>query len=366
MIFIKIFLWVILNTIFFSSLHAQMPTLVEVDKVIEQSINQSVPIIGSILPKRESNLMSSVAGRVDKVLVEEGDSVNKGKVLAFIDIKNYEWLYEISSSNLLKAKYNYEKTKTETIINDLDLKRMEALKSTSAFNASIFDKLENTKLILKSKEEIALAELNIENNKNKIAKLNYEKSIIKAPFTGVIEQRMIEVGEVVAVGTPMLNLVDKSDLEVFAEVPSFRIYGLKKGSPIKIRTTDNINIEGTIRAIGAKENPTTRTVKIYLDFKQDSLPRKLLVGENINLLIPIDFGRKAVTVHKDAILKREGMSLVYLVKGNKVEVKTLKLGEAVGNRFIVIKGLSNKDNVVIKGNERLRPGQEVNIINNSK
>ena len=79
MIFIKIFLSIVFNTIIFSSLHSQMPTLVEVDKVIEQSINQSVPIIGSILPKRESNLMSSVAGRADKVLVQEGDFVKKGK-----------------------------------------------------------------------------------------------------------------------------------------------------------------------------------------------------------------------------------------------------------------------------------------------
>ena len=56
------------------------------------------------------------------------------------------------------------------------------------------------------------------------------------------------------------------------------------------------------------------------------------------------------------------MSFVYITKKNIVEVKPLKLGEAVGNRFIVLNGLLKNNEVVIKGNERLRPGQEVKVI----
>ena len=85
--------------------------------------------------------------------------------------------------------------------------------------------------------------------------------------------------------------------------------------------------------------------------------------KNINLLIPIGLGKTAITVHKDAILKREGMSLVYLVIEDIVQIRPIKLGEAVGNRFIVTDGLQDNDKVVIKGNERLIPGQEVKIVN---
>ena len=55
------------------------------------------------------------------------------------------------------------------------------------------------------------------------------------------------------------------------------------------------------------------------------------------------------------------MSLAYIVKNEKVEIRPLKLGEAVGNRFIVISGVGEKELAVIKGNERLRPGQRVSI-----
>ena len=360
---IKTLLLTSLSFFFSICLFSQISTIVETDKVKKEIIDQAVPMIGSIIPKRDSNLMSSVSGRIDKVLVQEGERVRKGKVLAHIDRKNYEWLHEISSSNLQKAKLYYETSKIETVINNLDYERMGALRSTSAFNASKFDKLKNTKLILESKEAIALAELNIEKNKNKIAKLNLEKSSLRAPFSGVIEKKMIEVGEVVSVGSKMFNLVDKDTLEVFAEIPSFRTYGLELGNIIEVTTPDNIKLNAEIRAIGSKENPTTRTVKIFLDFIQNDISRKLLVGENINLLIPIGLGKTAITVHKDAILKREGMSLVYLVIEDIVQIRPIKLGEAVGNRFIVTDGLQDNDKVVIKGNERLIPGQEVKIVN---
>ena len=71
--------------------------------------------------------------------------------------------------------------------------------------------------------------------------------------------------------------------------------------------------------------------------------------------------KSSLTIHKDAILKREGMSLAYIVENETVEIRPLKLGEAVGNRFIVISGVSEKEFAVIKGNERLRPGQKVSI-----
>ena len=81
---------------------------------------------------------------------------------------------------------------------------------------------------------------------------------------------------------------------------------------------------------------------------------------------PIGPGLKAPTVHKDAILKREGMSLVYIVEEEKAIIKPLKLGDGVGNRFIVLGGIQEGDTVVIKGNERLRPGQKVKPIPTNK
>ena len=135
------------------------------------------------------------------------------------------------------------------------------------------------------------------------------------------------------------------------------------GKNIEFSTTDGLKLNGIVRAVGKKENPKTRTVKLFLDFdtKKKKFSRNLIIDENVNILIPVSSNQSYVTIHKDAILKREGLSLAYIVKEQKVEIRPLKLGEAVGNRFIVLSGVNESDITVIKGNERLRPGQNVSI-----
>ena len=135
------------------------------------------------------------------------------------------------------------------------------------------------------------------------------------------------------------------------------------GNNIKFFTTDGVELNGIIRAIGKKENLKTRTVKLFLDFdnKKNELNRNLIIDENVNILVPVSSNQSYLTIHKDAILKREGLSLAYIVKEKKVEIRPLRLGEAVGNRFIVLSGVKENDIAVIKGNERLRPGQSVSV-----
>jgi RND family efflux transporter MFP subunit len=345
----------------------QQATLVEVDKVILEELNQTVTLIGNITSKKNTNIMSAVSGIIDKVFVEEGDQVKKGDILANIDLKNYIWQNEIAVSEHSKAQAYYENSKTETLINYSDLKRMEALKNSSVFNLSNFEKLVNMNKILKSNEKVALAEVSIKKNLMNIAKLNISKSQVKATFNGIIDRKLIEVGEVVPIGSTLFQLVSKDDLEVYAEIPSYRAEKLSIGNNIKFKASNNLVYSGIIRSIGAQESIKTRTTKIYIDFKNSVESNNLLINQSIDLYIPIGLGKKTITIHKDAILKRERISLAYVVKNdNKVEIRPLKLGEAVGNRFIVLEGVKKNENVVIKGNERLRPGQEVKVLKNKK
>ena len=95
--------------------------------------------------------------------------------------------------------------------------------------------------------------------------------------------------------------------------------------------------------------------------EKSKLNRNLIIDENVNILVPVSSNQSYLTIHKDAILKREGLSFAYVVKEKKVEIRPLRLGEAVGNRFIVLSGVKENDIAVIKGNERLRPGQIVSV-----
>ena len=360
----KYFIIYILTGFFYNNLIlAQQSTLVEVDLIKVEQLNQTIPVIGSLRSKKITNIMAAVPGKIDEVLVEEGDFVKKGQLLANIDSDNYKYMLEIAVSNENKANSNHEIAKVETLNNKLDLDRMIALKNSSSFNKAKFDNLSNLNLILISKEKVALSEVKVNSQLKNIAKLNLKKSQVRALYNGIIEEKLIEVGEFVSTGSKMFQLISNTSLEVLAEVPSFRTFNLSKGDQVDFSTTDGLKLSGSIRAIGKRENLKTRTVKLFLDFENNvkKLGRNLVIDENVNIQIPVSQNKSSLTIHKDAILKREGLSLAYIVKDEMVEIRPLKLGEAVGNRFIVYSGVSEKEYAVIKGNERLRPGQNVSI-----
>tara|TARA_B000000441_G_C21720033_1_gene338514 strand:- start:170 stop:1303 length:1134 start_codon:yes stop_codon:yes gene_type:complete len=355
--FLCIFLYFTNNPAF-----TQGAASVEVDPVVLQTLNQSVPVIGRVVSLKEAKVPAAVMGRVEKVLVEEGDQVKKGQILDSIDTERYKWLANIASANVNAAKAELKSAKAETKINLVELERMNSLKNSSAFNASKYDKLQNQNTALLAKEEIVEAKLNSAIQEENIAKQNLSRATVKAPFNGIIELKMVELGEAVGLGFPMFQLISDTSVEIQADVPSNRARILKENNEIQISTTDNIKFISKVRALGVRENSNTRTIKIHLSYENSETNRKLFVGENVNISVPLGPGQEALTVHKDAILKREGMSLVYVVKEDSAQIKPVKLGDGVGERFIVLSGIEAGDLVVTKGNERLRPGQKVNPI----
>ena len=133
---------------------------------------------------------------------------------------------------------------------------------------------------------------------------------------------------------------------------------------IKSLSINNNSFNSTVRSIGNIENPNTRTRRIRLTpiFDTNIYPA---VGQNVNVMLPVNNKNHLVTVHKDAILKRQGMSLVYVVEDGIANIRPVKLGPANKERFTVIEGLVVNEQVVIRGNERLRPGQNVVSTTNS-
>jgi multidrug efflux pump subunit AcrA (membrane-fusion protein) len=116
-----------------------------------------------------------------------------------------------------------------------------------------------------------------------------------------------------------------------------------------------------------EENPLTRTRTVRFTAEFDGSIKNLAASQSITILIPIGQTRTVVSVHKDAVITRKGQKIVFVVvknkegKGQKAFPRTVTLGEAVGGRFEVLSGLKPGERVVVRGNERLRPGQKVKI-----
>ena len=299
------------------------------------------------------------------------------------------------------ARATLENAEAITNLSRLELNRLESLRSSPAFNASKYEDILNKMSALKANESLAKAKLNIalqneelssykvkyedlkteitalianeeiaKANLNsalqdyKVAKQNLERSEVKASFGGVIEKREIEVGEAVGLGFTLFSLVSDTLLEIEADVPVNRTRLLKPEEELMAKTSDNISFSSNLRSIGVRQNSSTRTIQVRLSFQSEKINRTVYVGENITVSIPIGPGIISATVHKDAILKREGLSLVYVLKDGIAQIKPVELGDGIGDRFVIKKGLTEGEEVVIKGNERLRPGQKISSLNN--
>jgi hypothetical protein len=108
-----------------------------------------------------------------------------------------------------------------------------------------------------------------------------------------------------------------------------------------------------------EENPLTRTRAVRFTPLGGMVGIGLAANQSADVLVPISAAAEALTVHKDAVLKRGGQSLVFVVADGAATPRPVQLGEAAGARFVVLEGLSEGDVVVTRGNERLRPGQPV-------
>ena len=196
----------------------------------------------------------------------------------------------------------------------------------------------------------------------RIAEDDLKHGKVVAPYNGVVSRRHTEIGAYVFVGDAVVSLVNESDLEIEADVPYTRIAGLQPGTVVTVTLSDSSSHNAVVRAVGAEENAMTRTRQVR--FTPDIVGASIAnaVGESLSVMLPLGAPREVVTVHKDAILKRQGLSLVYVMaEDNTAQIRPVELGEAVGPRFVVFSGVVPGEQVVVRGNERLRPGQSIMV-----
>ena len=156
-------------------------------------------------------------------------------------------------------------------------------------------------------------------------------------------------------------MVADRNLEVEADVPFQRLSGLIPGTLVKISLDDGTEHWAVVRATVPAENPLTRTraVRFVPEFGETVKP--LADAQSVTVQVPVGAPRRVVTVHKDAVIKRGQQSIVYVVQEGNAELRPIRLGEAVGSRLEVLDGLNDGDVVVVRGNERLRPGDKVTV-----
>ena len=335
--------------------------LVRVDQVQEEPMRQTASVLGRLVPRQAGSVAARVDAAVDKVLVEVGDRVEQGQVIAVLDPETLKARRDQAAGRLAVTWAERKTREAQLKLARLELKRLEGLKKSAAFSQARYDDAEQAVAIAEAQVAEAESSSVTARADLELAEINLKYAQIRAPYGGVITERMIEAGTFVKIGDEAVRIVADESLELEADVPFQRLSGLQPGVEVEVSLDDGTKHKARVRAIVPDENPLTRTraVRFVPAFGETIKP--LAANQSVTVLVPIGAPRQVLTVHKDAVTKRGPASLVHVVTNGAVTIRPVTLGVAVGSRFEIIRGLEAGDRVVVRGNERLRDGQKVRI-----
>ena len=334
-------------------------TQVGADIVRTEPLSQTVHVIGRFVPNQAGQVAARVAGAVDHFIVEVGDQVKQGDQIAILVSNTFIWERNRRNAEVSNAKARLATSRSRLQLLDQEMKRIQGLKDSPAFSPARLNDKQQENVSAKSEVSESQAMLKAAEAELQLGEIALANTVIRAPYAGVIIDRHTEAGSYVREGDPMVTMLDHNNLEIEADVPANRISGLEVGRVLDANMAGGTNLRAIVRAVIPDENSRTRTRRVRFTSAFEGETMSSAANQTVTVLVPAGEIRDVLTVHKDAILNRGGAQLVVLIDDGKATFRPVKLGQAFGQRFVVLDGLVEGDEVVIRGNERLRPGQDI-------
>lgn len=287
-------------------------------------------VVGTVRSKLRAIIEAKVSGKIDSMLVEPGQEVKTGTLLATLDAREIQARYD-------QAKAVFEQASSE-------LKR--------------YTYLLEAKVTTQADYEARLAQYKVAeaNLKEAETMLSYAKII--APFDGVITRKIADVGDLAYPGKPILEMEDPQFLRFEANVPEALFDKVQSGAKYTVIIPAlSIEIEGVVSEIAPVADPNTRTFLVKLDLPKIKGLRTGLFGR---LKIPASQSA-ALRVPANAILVRGQMEIAFVVEGNVARLRLVKTGERVGDEIEVLSGVEEGEKIIISNLNKLYDGAPISI-----
>jgi len=330
---------------------AGAPTVV-VEQAREAEIIRQVPLSGSITSARVSRLSSEISGQVASLKVDFGDRVEAGDVLLVLDSEIGKWEYQASQAQteqlraeLMDAKRRYA-----------DAQRLRKQNSIS----------ENEIQLRRAEVEIKAAALKRQEAEEQRQQARFERYVVRAPFAGVISDKLTEAGEWVNPGTSVLELVSLDTLHADFSVPQVFYPLIDDNSRItlSLAALSERRFEGKIDTVVPVNDRSARTFMLRVLF--DSVDADIIPGMSVNGLLQVSSKRRGIVVSRDAVLRYpDGRITVWIVREHEGKWQAIERKVTTGHGFDgqieIREGLEAGDTVVVEGNEALEADQTVRI-----
>jgi RND family efflux transporter MFP subunit len=319
------------------------PSPVEIDRVTEVTLAATADLMGTVHSRSYVNITASVNGRLEW-LQEPGVMVTKGDVLAKMDLLPLQLKQAEQKAQIKRASINLRYFNNE-------LNRLQKLKKTNSTSQFQLDQT-------KSQYELAQADSEIANLKLQQVENQLQRATVKAPFDGVVTERVVRAGTDISRSDVLLKLLDTEHLEVRLYVPVKYLAYVRKGLELNLQAIGQ-TISTKVTSVIPNTDPRSQTFEVRIQIPEH-LNEFWTAGQLVKVTVPIQAAHPSLTIHRDSlILRKEGTFVVKVDDESKVHRLLVKVGKGTVDRVSIQGDLQRGDKVAIRGAERLKEGQSV-------
>lgn len=329
---------------------------VKVDTAFKGSFVQYVKALGTINAYNTVNIVSRVQGELVKVLFTEGQEVKEGDLLAVVDPRPYEAALEQAKGTFRQDQAQLRNAHSELIRYQTLIKQDSIAKQTYDSQLALVRQYQGA--VLSSQAQVKDAELNLEFTQ------------IKAPISGRLGIRQIDIGNYIKVGdtTPLVSITQVQPISATFTLPETQLpevaRRLADGQSLVVEAWSSNNTQllatGVVETLDNQINTTTGTILVKARFEnKDNI---LFPNQFVNIKLKLATLDDALIIPTDAVQYGNKGTFVYVVNDGKVHLRYITLGSSDADKTVVLSGLETGDKVVLEGTDRLRENTRVEVI----
>lgn len=319
-------------------------TTTQADRMGIEQIETAVGIIES---RRSPQVSAQVAGEVIVVLVDEGEGVEPGEVLARMDNEQYRLAKTAGEAEVRRLQALHTQKQRE-------LERSVELFADKLIAQDQLEIIEGEFAALT--EQLAGARIQVADSQRRLAETQ-----LVAPVRAEIAVRHIDVGDYLQTGAVAFDLIDVENLRIRLPFPEYRAPQLRPGLTVRLSSPASTGtpVETAITDIRPSVNPSNRSISVIVDFVN---PGDWRPGASVRAEVVIDARADVVMVPQVSVVRRPVGDVVYVLDGTNVIEQPVERGQRNGKFTEIRAGLSGSETVIVDGAGFLTDGSEVSIV----
>jgi RND family efflux transporter MFP subunit len=336
---------------------------------VVESQQQQVPLnvrsTGTVHARETAIVSSQVMGRIQQVLVREGDSVRAGQTLIVLDDAALRASTDQAQAAVKVAQSEQAAAQTDAKLAVSTLERYKQLQAEKSVSPQEMDEVSRRAEAAAARLEAARAQTDAARAQESGAHTMLGFSRLLAPFAGIVTARMADPGTMASPGVPLLQVDQAGALQLDATVDESAIGAIHKGMKVQVdldgrtsTTGAGTNLAGTVAEIVPEADPASHSFLVKIDLPSSSQLRAGMYGT-------AEFAngtRQAILIPRSAVVMRGSLASAYILNGQGIaQLRSLTLGASQGNLIEVLSGISSGEKLVDTPSDRDLAGKRIEV-----